>query len=147
MAELDRYLRRFRRMVSPPGRPGPAAVPADRAAELASELAPLFASIDDIDAEAGRILRDADEEIERIEDESRGHAQEILSRAREQSAVARAEAIAKQRDEAEKEIHRAHEEAAREADRIRRVGRDRIPDLVDEVIARIREAALDEETA
>lgn len=147
MPDIDRYLRRFRRMVSPPGRPGPTAVPADRETELATELAPLFASIDDIDAEAARIGEDADVEVEEIEGESRERSQEILSRGREQAAVARADAIAGQRREANEDIRHLSEDAQQEAERIRRVGSSRIPGLVEEILARIEREAADMERA
>ena len=90
------FLERFR----PAGTPGAAAqggVPADRIADTAAELEPVFTMLDDARAEAARIRRCAVEHADAIRQDAGRQAAEIVAEARAQAEVARAEAAARSR--------------------------------------------------
>lgn len=134
MADLSRYLRRFRRLVSPPGRAAPGAVPSDRRAELSDELAEVFAAIDEIEQEAERIRGEGEEEAERRRDEADEHVERILNSAREETEELRAEEAANRRQEIEDTIEEIRGDAEREAEAARGRSQDRIGDLADRVV-------------
>jgi hypothetical protein len=124
-------LERFRRS---------AGVPAGVGDELAAELSPVFAALDEIEREVSRLrdrseasaavrLQEAENEVERILAE--GHRSGAQQRHAElRSAVRRADA----------EAEEIAGQAEVEAQATRRLGRERLPRLVDEVLARVLEA-------
>jgi len=130
MRPVASWLERFRR---------PAAVPEAASEELDSELMPVFAALDEIETEATRMREEADHEAARRIDAAAAQAEEILARWRRRAEVERARAEAERRDEIATEAHAIEVEAEIEAERLRRRGHERIPALVDEVIAHITE--------
>ena len=134
VADLSRYLRRFRRLVSPPGRAAPGAVPSDRRAELADELAELFAAIDEVQQEAERIRGEGEEEAERRREEADEQVERILSSAREETEELRADEAARRRQEIEDTIEEIRGDAEREAEAARARSQDRIGALADRVV-------------
>lgn len=97
MADLARYLRRFRRLVSPPGRPGPGGVPRERGRELADELAEVFAAIDAIADEADRIRQEGEEAARQRREGAEQEVERILAAADDEAEQARADAAAAHR--------------------------------------------------
>ena len=88
MPEGRDFLDRFR----PAGAPGSAAragVPADRARELADELDPVLALLDDTHAECQRIIAGAGQEAERIMAAARSEAGRIAADAGTRARTAR----------------------------------------------------------
>jgi DNA anti-recombination protein RmuC len=120
MADLSKYLRRFRRFVSPPGRPGPAAVPVDRVQEMSGELAEVFQAIDAVEAEAERIRQRGRTETERKQKEAERETERLLSEARDLSDQTRAEEAARRTEDIEREARAALDEAREEADDVRK---------------------------
>jgi len=129
---LRSMLERFRRS---------AGVPASVGGELAAELAPVFAALDEIEREVDDLreqsqaalanrLRETEEEVRRIVDEGRRLA-----------AQERDDALRSAWREADAEACALAHAANAEADVIRRRGAERIPALVAEVLARVLEAA------
>jgi cell division septum initiation protein DivIVA len=86
------FLERFR----PAGAPGPAAaaVPADRRAELAAELEPVFALVAGAEAESAAIVTEGMADARRILELAGEEAAHLVARARERAAAERAGAAA-----------------------------------------------------
>lgn len=140
VSTLTNSLRRFRRAVSPPGRPGRAAVPADRSATLADELAEVFAAIDALADESERIRRDAEDAAAARREQGAREADRILQRAREDAAEDRARAAADRRASIDADIHATLAAGAREAAQIRARARDRAGQLADRITRRLLDA-------
>ena len=126
------FLERFRRS---------AGVPAAVGGEAATELAPVFAALDEIeqevtalrehsDAAAARRLHDADEK-----------AQRIVAEGHERATAERDEALKAGLQAAEVEADAILRRAERDATAIRKNGEERLPALVTEVLTRVLEAA------
>lgn len=127
MPALTDFLERFR----PAGAPGPAgtAVPADRAAELAAELEPVFALLRGAEAERALILRDGAADAQRILESARVEAARIVSRAREQAPAERADAASAVVTAAAAEQAELAARSERAAEAVRRQAADRMAEL------------------
>jgi ElaB/YqjD/DUF883 family membrane-anchored ribosome-binding protein len=143
MATLASYLRRFGRFVSPPGRPGRAAVPADRSNELADELGDVFAAIDDIGQEAAHIRDDALQLAEVRRRHGRDEADRILDQAREHAVEQRAAVATVHRAQIEDVVRSALDAADREAAGIRRRAHDRMDEMADGIVRTILRSSAD----
>jgi vacuolar-type H+-ATPase subunit H len=123
------FLDRFR----PAGAPGSAAragVPADRAAELAAEVEPVLALLDDTHAECERIVEAARQEAARITAQARAEAARIGQEADRNARAARDETAAEVLAQAKAEVEETAAEAGQQALQIRRLARRRLPELV-----------------
>ena len=118
---LRAILERFRRS---------AGVPAAAGDDLSVELAPLFAALDAIDAEAARARRAADLRAAAVAGETGPEVEQILADAREQAELERAEAAKAGRRAAEAEMRALEAQALADADEIKQAGRARIAPLV-----------------
>ncbi|WP_406481147.1 hypothetical protein [Streptomyces sp. NBC_01615] len=102
MAGFRDFLMRFR----PVGLPGPAAaggVPADRSAELAAELEPPLALLEETEAEARTIREDADQDAARRRQAAERTAKDIVEQARARAPAVREESASRIRDATEAE--------------------------------------------
>jgi V/A-type H+/Na+-transporting ATPase subunit B len=90
------FLLRFRRVGSP-GRAAPGGVPADRAAELAAELAPPLSLLEEVEAEARRIREEAARVAADRRRDAERQADTIVGRARARADEVRAQAAARVR--------------------------------------------------
>jgi len=122
---LSALLDRFRRGV---------AVPAAVGDDLASELAPVFASLERFELEAEEIRRLSARRAERRLEEARELAAEIAARWREEAEAARAEAARAHGLRARDAALQIEERGLVEAERIRQVAARRIPELVAEIV-------------
>jgi vacuolar-type H+-ATPase subunit H len=128
------FLQRFRRLVTPPGRPAEAVgVPAS-GDELAGELGPVLEQLDTVGAEASDIEQRAREQARRRRDEAAREAAAILAEAHVRADAERARAAAEQRASGQRSAAAARADAAREVERIRAMRDDRVEQLVDEVV-------------
>lgn len=118
-----------------------AAVPAGVGDDLARELAPVFAALDEIESECDRVRADAAAVAERRVADARAAAAAGSARGREAAEAARAEAEAERRRVLEREALELRREAEAEAERIRARGELRLAELVDAVVACVRAAA------
>ena len=125
MRPVGSVLERFRRA---------AAVPAAAGDTIEAELMPVFAALDEIDAEAEQIRAAAHREAERRLAASTVEAERIVERYRRRAEAERARAEAERREEATREAHTIEAAARDEAARILARGRERIPALVAEVV-------------
>jgi hypothetical protein len=120
------WLERFRR---------PAGVPAAATEELEAELMPVFAALDAIETDAGAIRAAAAAEASRRVDAAVVEAERLLVDWRRKAEVERANAQAARRGAIAAEARSIEAEAEQEAARIRARGRERIPELVADVVA------------
>lgn len=125
---LSGLLERFRRT---------GGVPAAVGGDLASELAPVFAALDEIESEAAAVRRDAG--AQRADREARLEREigKILADALTEAERTRDEAFDAAHRAAEAEAAAIIAEGDREAAAIREDGAARLPSLVDEVVARV----------
>lgn len=137
MPQWRDFLERFR----PAGTPGAAAqggVPADRIADTAAELEPVFMMLDDVQAEAARILRCAVEHADAIRQDAGRQAAEMVSEAQAQAEAARADAAARSRGLAVTDNTAMAAERDRELEDLRARAAGRMPDYTDRVLAAAR---------
>ncbi|WP_234425938.1 hypothetical protein [Streptomyces kebangsaanensis] len=130
---LRDFLARFR----PTGTPGAAVagVPADRAAERAAELEPPLARLADVQREAARIRAEADREAEALRQDAAREAAAIVTAARAQVPRVRQEAAVPVRRAARLEGRDIRSAGDRAAARVYERARERMPALLDRVVA------------
>ena len=141
MAGLRDTLDRFR-PVATPGAPGRRGVPADRAAERESELAPLFAALAGTEQAAEEIRRRAVAEAERLREDARLRAAALVADARARAESVRADTAAHARASAGRERERARAAARDVTEQVRLRAEERLPDFVARATA-LATAALD----
>jgi hypothetical protein len=118
-----------------------AAVPAGVGDDLARELAPVFAALDEIEEACDRVRASAAASAERRVAKARAEVAAGSARCREAAEAARAEAEAERRRTLEREALELRREAEVEARRIRAQGAARLGELVDSVVACVRAEA------
>ena len=137
MTQARDFLDRFR----PAGAPGSAAragVPADRAAELAAEVEPVLALLDDTRSECDQIIEWARQEADRIAAEAHAEVARIGQEAARNARAARDEAAAEVLAQARAEVQETAAEADQQALRIGRLARRRLPELVATAVGTVR---------
>jgi vacuolar-type H+-ATPase subunit H len=139
---LSDVLHRFRRFRAPPGPPARAVgVPSTPGEEIAAELAPLFAELDVIEAEARALREAAETEADEELRDARERAAQIMATAREHVDAERERALALRRSATQSETAELASAAAAEAAAIRKEGEERLPRLLDAVLSCIEETS------
>ncbi|HEY7691276.1 MAG TPA: hypothetical protein VH816_02945 [Gaiellaceae bacterium] len=136
MTSAREWLDRFRRPAAAPAVPAVPAVPTE---EPAPELAPVFAVLDEIDQEARALREEAEREAARRLQAASVEIEAVLARWQARAEAERARAEAEQREAAARELRAIEQDAAAEADRLRAQGLERIPVLVEEIVACVEE--------
>lgn len=113
------------------------AVPGAVGDELAGELAPLFALLDGIEAEAAAARSAAALHAQTEATDAAEEVETILSFAHGKADAERDEVVKAAHRAADVEVHRVLEEGAAEARRIRRLDPDRRDALAEEVVRRV----------
>jgi len=126
------FLERFRRS---------AGVPAAVGGEAATELAPVFAALDEIEHEVAALRERSDAAAARRLHEADEEAQQIVAEARERAAAERDEALRAGLQAAEVEADAILLRAEADASAVRKTGEQRLPALVTEVLVRVLETA------
>jgi hypothetical protein len=139
MPRARELLARFR-PAGTPGAAAPAGVPADRVAELARELQPVFDELAGTEQEARDIRAAAAAEARLRRDRAGEQARSIVAEARRDAEARRAEAAARVLQEIERETTATLDAASREADVIARRAEQRYPAVVARVVTRVRDA-------
>lgn len=134
MPDLDRFLRRFRRLVAPPGRPRPAGVPVDREAALSDELAEVFAAIDAIQEDAEAIRKEGKEKAEELRSRAEEEARRVISEGEDQADEVRAEEAARHRERLQEEVQKALALARSDAEEVRERANERVDELAGRVV-------------
>lgn len=137
MVELSHYLRRFRRLVSPPGRQSPPARPADRRSALRDELSEVLQAIDHLEHESAHVREQAEQRARRRREEAEEEAERIRSRAEVELDDIQAEEAADRRRDIENEIERARAAGDERAEQIRGRAGPRVEGLAERIVQRI----------
>ena len=137
MPQWRDFLERFR-PAGTPGAPAQGGVPADRTADTAAELAPLFLILDDVAAQAARIRQGAAEQADVIRQDAGRRAPEIVADARAHAETARAEAAAQARAATLTEDADVNTRRRRELDDLQARVAARMPDYVEKVVVTAR---------
>jgi len=138
MARARDFLERFR----PSGTPGAAArpgVPADRQAERSAELEPLLARLAETEAEVAQIRTAAQQGADLRRRKGQDRARATLAAGRQQFVADRAEMVAHVRRQGAAETVAVLAAAQTEADAVRTRVRQRLPALVQRVVAAVGE--------
>lgn len=125
MRVASSWLERFRR---------PAGVPAAATEELDAELLPVFAALEDVEAEAARLREEAAREADRRVAAASAEAARRVADWRRRADAERLRARDERRLQLTAEARSLEAEARAEAERVLRRGRKRIPELVAAVI-------------
>jgi vacuolar-type H+-ATPase subunit H len=133
---LGEILRRFR-FHGVPGAPSAVAVPADRTAELERELAPVFAALEEAEAGGRATLEWAAQAADRRRAEATVAARRVVSEATASAAAARTEAASATLRAAEAGRVEVLAAARAEADRVAGQAAERVPALVEAVVAHV----------
>lgn len=130
------WLDRFRRLAAAPAVPAVPTIPSE---EPTPELMPVFAVLDDIEQEARTLREDAEREAARRLQVASVEVDAVLSRWQRRAEAERVHAEAERRETTARELRAIELDAAAEADRLRTRGLERVPGLVEEIVACIRE--------
>jgi vacuolar-type H+-ATPase subunit H len=132
------FLERFR----PAGAPGAAAragVPADRVREMAAEIEPVLALLDDVHAECEQIISRAQREAAQIVANAQAEGARIGRDAERRARAARDEARSEVLTRARAEAQQAVAGASRQALSVRRLAKRRMPGLVATAVRMVRD--------
>jgi hypothetical protein len=117
-----------------------AAVPAVPAIDLASELAPVFAALDEIEAEAEELRQAATDRAARLRVTAAEEASAIVAAAERRARAERLRAAAERRRAEDVKAYAVAREAEVGADATRAHAAATIPGLVEAVLACIKES-------
>ncbi|MET8763374.1 hypothetical protein [Lentzea sp. NPDC004782] len=134
MASLRDLLQRYR----PVGTPGAAArpgVPADRAAEVATELEPVLALLAGTEDEMRHLREEARAEAHRIRQEAARQADDLVAAAHDRASEVRAQAAANARAAASPDGELIVEAARENARRLRERAAVMLPEYVGRAVA------------
>lgn len=132
LGPLANFLERFRRA---------GGVPAEIGGDVAGELAPLFAALDQIDEKAAARRSQGEAARARIEYETAEEIERIMAEGRARAAAERDDALKAVLRGADAEAAAIVRQGEREAAAIRETGRERVEDVVAAVVERILEEA------
>jgi hypothetical protein len=118
-----------------------AGVPAAAAEDIAGELPPVFAALEQVEAEARALRAAAAEEARRVVAAAAARAVEIRADWRERAQAEYERAASDSEGASVAEIEAVEAEAREEVQRVRRLGEQRMAGLVEEVVACVRAAA------
>ena len=141
--QLRDFLDRFR----PAGTPGAAArsgVPADRTRQLAAEVGPVLALLDEADAERAQIVARARRDAGRVTAAAQAEAAAIAADAGRRAQAAREAAEQQVLGAARDEAAAAVAAAMRQAAAVRELAGQRMPPLVDRAIGLIWQLGTDD---
>ena len=133
MQRLSVFLDRFRRTAGVPAAVGDA---------LEAELEPVFASLEEIEVEASRVREEATADATLRLDEAEAESARIAAGGKELAERERAWLTAEVREASEREARRLLAAARAEAERVRIHGQERVPELMNSVLACVRRSGM-----
>ncbi|MGE5292032.1 MAG: hypothetical protein ACM3ML_33585 [Micromonosporaceae bacterium] len=142
MSPMRDFVQRFR-PAGTPGKAAGAAVPADRARDLARELEPVLALLADMETERAATLADAARDAKRIRDDAHRQADDMVVSARQRAQGLRADAATSAVATAEADAAVAIRAARREAQATRERASARMPGYVNSAVRAVRDLARD----
>jgi hypothetical protein len=137
MARVRDVLYRFR-PAGTPGAAGAAGVPTDRVADLATELAPVFALIEPAERDCAAIVASAEREAAEIRERAAAQARLLTADARAHADADRAQARAEALERTAAESAGIQVAAQRSAEELRSQAEERIPALLEQAVAAVR---------
>lgn len=137
MATIRDLLERLR-PAAVPGAATAAGVPADQRARLEAELAPVFAVLERVDAGCAAVRATASAEADRIRTATAEAEAAALGQARAQAPAEQASAAAAVQRDAEAELAAITSAARARTQRLHQELERRLPQLVAEVVTRVR---------
>ena len=141
MSALSQLLERLRRVQLPPGAAAGAVAVPSAGEELSGEIGFLFEQLDQIEQEGNAIVTSARAEASQLESAAADEHRRLLDAGRAEAEQVAARLLAERRTSCEQRSTTMLAAAQREAERVLARGRERTPDLVEEVIQRLLEAA------
>jgi hypothetical protein len=130
-------LNRFRPSGTP-GAAGAAAVPVDRAAGAAAELAPVFAALAPTERRCEELLAEAQADARRLRREAEEEAERLVAVARDRQATERAAVLAELRARRSADAAAAADAARRQAVEVGDRAEARMAGCVADVVAAVR---------
>ena len=127
------FLQRFR-PAGAPGNPAAAAVPADRARDLAAELEPVFSMLAGAQAESAIIVSEADRDAAVVRGNARRRADDMVASARQRAQAVRADAAAAVLARAEANADAALRAAEQDAQAIGERAARQMPEFVSRAV-------------
>jgi Skp family chaperone for outer membrane proteins len=118
-----------------------AGVPAAAVDDIAAEVAPVFAALEQVEAEAQTILASAVEQARHIRADAEARAATLHAACDERARAEYARAESESEHASHTRLEAVEVEARQEAELLRREGRLRMAELVEEVVACVRGAA------
>lgn len=137
---LSELLERLRRLQPPPGAAASAVAAPSPGDALSWEVGFLFAELDTIEQRRRLAITAARSEAAAIEAAAASEGRRLLERAAADAERMASELIEERRRACDRRVRELHGQADGEADRVLANGRDRTPELVEEVIRRILES-------
>jgi len=145
MAPPGRNLLERFRPVGTPGAAAPAGVPADRAADAATEVAPVLAALRPTLDECATIRTAAEEMARQRVADAEEQAQRLLAQFQLEAPEERAVSAAAVRQSGQAAVEQLLADATEETRRLRERAASRLPAVVDHVVALVRADLLGEE--
>lgn len=139
MAPLDHLLERLRRLRPPPGAPAAGIAVPSAGEELSSEVAFLFASLDEAERRGEEIVREARTAAAEIEAAARERGRLLLEDAHARAAIAAAELQDRRAADCERRAQALLADAQRQSELVLARGRERIPAFSRKVAAQVLE--------
>ena len=136
---LTPLLERLRRVRPPPGAAATLLAVPSAGDELAGEVAFLFGELDQIDGRRETLLASARSAAAEAEQAARRQRTRLLAEAREEGERRAAKLLLERRALTDERTRAMLADAEREASRVRARGGERIPTLVEEIVARVLE--------
>lgn len=142
MRSLSDFLERFRTVLAPPGSAtGRVVPPTDVASRLRAELAPLFATIDEVEREATAVVEAGEAQAETLVIDAERRAAAVVAAAKDGAPEIRSRAGATRIREIDAEIDVTQAAARDEADRIGADSDAAVAVLVARVLACVKSQA------
>jgi vacuolar-type H+-ATPase subunit H len=141
VSALSQLLERLRRVQLPPGAAAGAVAVPSGGEELSGEVGFLFEQLDQIEQRGNAIVASARAEASQLESAAADERRRLLDAGRAEAEQVAARLLAERRATCERQAMTMDADAQREAERVLARGRRRTPDLIEEVIQRLLEAA------
>jgi vacuolar-type H+-ATPase subunit H len=140
VSALSQLLERLRRVHSPPGAAAGAVAVPSAGEELSGEVAFLLEQLDQIEQQGNAIVASARAEASQLESAAADERRRLLDASRAEAEQVAARLLVERRAACERQAMTMAADAQREAERVLARGRERTPDLIEEVIRRLLEA-------
>ncbi len=141
MSALSQLLERLRRVQLPPGAAAGAVAVPSAGEELSGEVGFLLEQLDQIEQQGNAIVASARADASQLESAAAEERRRLLDAGRAEAEQVATRLLAERRATCERQAMTMAADAQREAERVLARGRERTPDLVEEVIRRLLEVA------